>query len=113
MTESDVCREALKAEVDNLRQYAAGFFQKIDRVRSFGPWLVLAAPMVIPLFRLLINRNKPTGSPRAPTWKGKLASLMLGVRLFRQYSPVVRSIASHFISRRGASTEAKSGGKNA
>jgi hypothetical protein len=103
VTESELCREALKAEVENLRHYSAGFFQKIDRVRSFGPWLMLAAPVAIPLFRLFSNRAKPAATPRSSGLKGGLAALMLGVRLFRQYAPLVSSLASQFLARRRAS----------
>jgi hypothetical protein len=107
VAESELCREALKAEVENLRQYSAGIFQNIDRVRSFGPWLMLAAPIAIPLFRLFTNRNKPAAT-RPSRLKGGLAAVMLGVRLFRQYGPMVRSLAGQFMGRRRASHETQS-----
>lgn len=106
VTESELNREALEAELENLRQYGAGFFQKIDRVRSFGPWLILAAPLAIPLIRLFTNR-KPAAPPRSSGMKGGLAKILLGVRLYRHYAPMVRSVASQFIARRRASAQAR------
>jgi len=106
VTESELYREALKAEMENLRQYGAGFFQKIDRVRSFGPWLMLAAPLAIPVIRLFTNR-KSAAPPRSPGVKGGLATVLMGVRLYRQYAPMVRSVVSQFMARRRASAQAK------
>jgi hypothetical protein len=106
VAESELCREALKADVENLQDYCDGFFKKIDRVRSFGPWFMLAAPMAIPLFRMFSGRrtqDKASDAPAPP--RGRLAKLLLGWRLYRQYSPMVWSLASNLMARRRRSTE--------
>jgi hypothetical protein len=106
VTESELNREALKAELENVRHYSAGFFQKVDRVRSFGPWLMMAAPLAIPLIRLFTNR-KPAAPPKASGVKGGFATILLGVRLYRQYAPMVRSLANQFMARRRASAQSR------
>lgn len=99
VAESDRCRLALKADLDNLGQYSADFFRKVDRVRSFTPWLLTGVvPLALPLLRLLKKRQpeKPPGSPL----KGKLAAVMLGFKLYRQYAPIVRSALSRLRARK-------------
>lgn len=112
VTESEICREALKADVENLQAYCDGFFKKVDRVRSFGPWLLLATPMAIPLLRFLGGRKTATQAPAQSPINGKLAALMLGVRLFRQYAPLVRSVLSQFMARRRSASQSRSPAAN-
>src|SRR5579859_6822271 len=107
VTESEICRETLKAEAENLRAYGVGFFKKIDRVRSFGPWLMLAAPMAIPLVRLFGGRKATTSPPPPSPIKSRLAMLMLGLRLYRQYGPLIRSFATQFLARRRPASESR------
>lgn len=109
ITESELCREALKADLENLRAYTDGIFKKIDRVRSFAPWLMLAAPVGIPLLKLFTGRKTSNHHAPAPSpMKGRLATLMLGFRLYRQYAPMVRSVIGQFMSRRRAAAESRS-----
>jgi hypothetical protein len=116
VTESELCREALKAELENFRAYTDGFFKKIDRVRSFTPWLMLAAPVAIPLIKMFTGRKAPENHREASPMKGRLATLMLGLRLYRQYGPLVRSlvqsVAAQFTARRRAAGEARSPAAN-
>jgi len=107
VAECELCRQTLTADLQNLSGYTAGFFQKIDRVRSFGPWLMLAAPLTIPLFRMFGSR-KAAEKEKASSLKGGLATVMLGFRLYRQYAPMVKSLASQFMARRRAAPESRS-----
>ncbi len=103
--ESDRCREALKADLANVKHYTSGFFTAVDRARSFSPWLLMAIPAAIPFLKLF-RSTQPEKSP--PTMKGRLAKLLIGFRLYRQYMPMVRSIISQFQSRRGAAAPGRS-----
>ena len=109
VAESDLCREALKADLDNLRGYSSGFFKKVDRVRSVAPWLLTAAvPLALPLLRLFKSRKTETTRSSASSLKGKLATLMMGLRLYRQYGPMVRSLVNQFQTRRRSASASSS-----
>lgn len=105
VTECELCREALKAEVKNLQAYGDGFFRKVDRVRSLSPWALLAAPALLPLVKMLFG--KKTEAPKASYVKGPLAMVLLGFRLYRQYGPLVRSLAARFLGSRRTAAEAR------
>jgi hypothetical protein len=96
LAESERCREALKAELANVRHYTAGFFKTVDRARGFAPWLLLAIPAAIPLLKLF--RGGQAEKPRSPL-KSRMAKLMIGFRLFRQCMPMVQSILGRFQER--------------
>ncbi len=97
VAESERCREALKADLANVKQYTSGFFTTMDRARSFSPWLLMAIPAAIPLLKLF--RGGKAEKPRS-TLKSRFAQLMLGFRVYRQYWPMVRSIVGQFQGRR-------------
>jgi hypothetical protein len=104
VAESERSREALKADLANVQHYTSGFFTIMDRARSFSPWLLMAIPAAIPLLKLF--RGGKAEKPRSPL-KGRLAKLMLGVRIFRQYGPMVRSLIGRFQARRSAAAAAR------
>jgi hypothetical protein len=109
VAESDLCRQALKADLDDLRDYSSGFFQKVDRVRSLAPWILGASvPLALPLMKLFKNRT--TEKPRSSTsgLKGKFATLMMGWRLYRQYGPMVRSALNQFQAKRRSASSSRS-----
>ena len=99
ITECELSREALKADVANLKAYTSGFFKTIDRVRGVSPWILMALPLLIPVLRLFRGAKAEAPSKASPL-KGRLAKLMLGFRLYRQYAPVVRSLIQQFRARR-------------
>jgi len=49
VTESEIYRETLRADVQNLQLYGASFFRRIDQIRGIGPWLLMALPMAAPV----------------------------------------------------------------
>lgn len=104
VAESERCREALKADLANVKHYTSGFFTAMDRARSLSPWLLMAIPAAIPLLKLF--RGGKAQRPRSPL-KGRLAKLMLGFRLYRQYAPMVRSIIGRFQGRRSAAAASR------
>ena len=107
VAESDLCREALKADLENLREYGNGFFKKVDRVRSLTPWLLTAAlPLGLPLLKLFGSRKAER--PAASSLKGRFAALMLGLRLYRQYGPMVRSLFNQLKTKRRSTAAARS-----
>lgn len=110
VTECEICREALKAELDNLQLYAASFKNKFRYVRSLGPWLLLAVPLAAPLLGL-VSRNK-NESHRPSRLKGGIATALLGLRLFRKYGPVLGTFVAQVRSKRPAASEARTPAAN-
>lgn len=101
VTESEICRETLKIEVDNLRLYAAGFRNRFEQVRNFGPLLLLAVPLVGFLF------GKRAQAPRASGLKGGIATALLGLRLYRKYGPLLRTLFAQFVAKKRTASEAR------
>jgi hypothetical protein len=110
VTESEICRETLKAEVENLRLHGAAFLHKFDRVRSIGPWVLAAAPVAIPLLGLLTGRKNK--APKRSPIKGGIATGLLAVRLYRRYGPLLRSLIAQLRARRRSAAEARSPAAN-
>jgi hypothetical protein len=99
--QSELCRQSLQADLHNLAQYGANLRRRVDQVRSFGPWLLLAAPLATPLVGLLFKKRGKTANSAAPArTKGIVASALLAYRLYRKYAPLVRSMVGHLVSRR-------------
>lgn len=111
VTESEICREAFRTEIDNLHSHAASFFHKFDRIRSVGPWVMMAGPVAFPLLSMLFRRRKKE-APQTVRAKGAIATALIAFRLYRKYSPLVKSVVSHLRSRRHASREARSPAAN-
>jgi hypothetical protein len=97
ITESEICRENLKAELDGLKSLAEGIAHKVNQVRHVGPWLKLAAPIAIPLVAMLAGKRAKLH--RQPRPEGKLAKALHALRLFGKYGPVARALVSKFQSR--------------
>jgi len=110
VVESERCREALRADLANVKHYTSGFFTTIDRARSFSPWLLMVIPAAIPLLKLF--RGGKAEKPRS-TLKSRFAQLMLGFRLYRQYWPMVRSIVGQFQGRRNPAAAGRASGRQA
>ena len=105
VTESEICRETLKAELQNLQLYADGLRKRVDRVRGVGPWLLFALPLLKPLVGLFSRKQNQNHVPRPSRLKSGLATMVLALRLYRKYSPIVRTLASRLVSRRRRSAE--------
>jgi hypothetical protein len=103
VTQSKICRETLKADIQNLLLYGSNIRKRLDRVRGVGPWLLLAAPMAAPLLGFFLH--KKNNAPRPSRVKGGIATGLLALRLYRKYSPFVRTLVSHFVSRRRATED--------
>jgi hypothetical protein len=110
VTECEICREMLKAEVHNLQLYGVGLQSRFHQVRSFGPWLMLAVPLVGPLLGL-VSRNK-TQTRQRSRLKGGIASVLLGLRVYRKYGPLLRTVLAQLRSKRQAASEARAPAAN-
>jgi hypothetical protein len=105
VNESEICREMLKAEVHNLQLYGVGLQSRFHNVRSFGPWFMLAVPLVGPLLGL-VSRNKTQPRQRSRL-KGGLATVLLGLRIYGKYGPWLRRLLAQLWSKRQAASEAR------
>ena len=117
VTESEICREALKAEFHNLALYGSNLRKRMDQVRSFGPWLLLGLPMAAPLvslFSRLRKRGDKEQKNAAPQSRanGGVATALLAFRLYRKYSPLLRSLVAHLASRSRSRAEDRSPAAN-
>ena len=100
ITQSEIHREELKAELENLAQYSTGIFQKVDRVRRAGSWVMIAAPFVLPLFGLVLGKRPRT--PRPSGWKKGISTALVGLRLYRKYGPLIKSFVGRLQTRQGS-----------
>ena len=105
VTESEICRETLKAEVQNLQLYTASFKKRIDQVRGIGPWLMLVLPMLAPLLGHFSRKQTQNHEPQPSGLKGKLFKVLLALRLYRKYSPIVQTLVSRLVSKRRAAKD--------
>jgi hypothetical protein len=107
VNQSEICRENLKSELQNLALSIESLRKRVDKVRSIGPWLLLGLPVAAPLLRLFSkNRTKGQVEPGASGdaaahagIKGGLATALLALRLYRKYVPLARSLVTHLVSR--------------
>jgi hypothetical protein len=106
VAESERCREALKAEVENLKLYGAGFVHTFDRLRSAGPWLKLAGSVAFPVLGFILGKRTKTSRPSR--LKSAIATTLLGFRLYRKYGFLIKSMVSRFQLKRGPVSEARS-----
>ena len=107
VTESEICRETLRADVQNLQLYGASFFKRIDQIRGIGPWLLLALPMAAPLVSFFSRKraSQEPHSTRPSGIKGGFATAMLALRLYRKYGPLVRTLVAKLASKRRTAPE--------
>ena len=107
VAESEICRETLRADVQNLQLYGASFFKRIDQIRGIGPWLLLALPMAAPLVSLFSRKRAPQSShsARPSGIKGGFATALLALRLYRKYGPLVRTLVEKLVSKRRRAPE--------
>ncbi len=80
--ESEIYRETLKLEVQNLRLYGIGLRRRFNFVSSVAPLFILTAPLI----RALARRSRPHKRKRS-----LLAKVLLAWRVYRQFSPFVAS----------------------
>jgi len=104
VTQSETCRETLKAEVQNLVLYGNNIHRRLDRVRGIGTWLLLGIPLAATLLGLFLRKENSAPRPSSGL-KGRIATALLGLRLYRKYSPLVRTLVSQFVSRRRAAAD--------
>lgn len=123
VTESEICRENLKADLHNLVLYGDGLRKRVDQVRRIGPWLTLGLPIAAPLLGLLSRRrNKhheskhsnakhPDSVPPSRV-KASIATALMAWRLYRKYGPTVRSLVTHLVTKYRTRDEERSPAAN-
>jgi hypothetical protein len=112
VTESELCREALKAELANLHAHASGFVHTFDRIRSVAPWLMLAGPVAVPILSFFFKRSPDKAAPHRSGFKGALATGLLALKTYRKYGPIVRSLVDQFRAKRRAARQSRTYSQN-
>src|SRR4249919_2081888 len=97
ITQSEIHREELKAELENLAHYSTGILQKVDRVRRASSWVMIAAPVVLPLVGLVMGKRQR--APRPSVWKKGISTALIGLRLYRKYGPLIKSFVGRLQTR--------------
>ena len=100
VAECETSRQALKEEVWKLRQQGQAFRYKVERVRSIGPWLMLAGAVAVPVVRPLFGFGKRVKAPRPSALKKGLTTGLMAFRSYRKYGPLVRSLVAQFRNKR-------------
>ena len=102
VAESEVYRQTLKLEVQNMRLYVARMQRGFRVAQAVKPLLFLL-PLAGSLFG---SRPKAKGPPPASRWRRVLGSVVLGWRLYGKFKPFLDTM-SFFRRRRSQSTGQK------
>lgn len=93
VAESDVYRETLRLEVQNLRLYSMRARQKWSSLRALNPLLMLGAALVgAPLGGAFVRRRKRN-------WLRLLMTSLMGWQLYRQFAPLIQMFVGRMTSR--------------
>lgn len=117
VNECEICRENLRDELQHLAHFGAGLRKRVDQARRLGPWLVLGLPLLAPVTRFFSKKQAPepaqhNGTGKPSKTKGVIATALLGLRLYRRYEPVVRSVVAHWVTRNRRRAEDRSPAAN-
>jgi hypothetical protein len=96
ITESEVYRETLKLEVQNLQLYSVRMRRRLSFVGTVAPLVLLARPLT----GLFLQK-------RVPTKRGLFGTAILGWRLYRQFAPVLGALLQRFAGRKHQRVQAK------
>jgi hypothetical protein len=94
VAESEVYRQALALEVQQIQSHCAGIQRRIDSVRRFRS-LFFILPLLAPLIGLR-RMTRPAQAKRAAGWRGLVGTAMVGWRLYQKFGPVLRSVLPKF-----------------
>jgi len=93
--QSEIYRETLRFETHNLGLYVSGLTQKVNKVKTFNPLLVFAAPLLKSFVARKLRRSK----------LGLIAKGFMVWRLYCQFSPLLRGVFSRHNGAAGRSEE--------
>jgi hypothetical protein len=99
VTESEVYRQALKLEAQNLQLYGAAARRKLLVFGAVRPLLLTGLPFLLGWWR---QRRAPAAKP------GLLKTALIGWRLYRQFGPVVHAFIQQFRSQKHPASRASS-----
>jgi hypothetical protein len=97
VAESEVYRQTLKLEIQNLRLYGLHAGSKVQQFKG----LFLVMPLVLSLTRIL--SGKFSGRRRRPGWRRLFTTALMGWRLYRKFGPSVQSMVTHWFTRKSSS----------
>lgn len=90
VAESEVYRQTLTLEIQNLRLYGARWHRKLAVVR-------LANPLLLALGSLIASRRSTrstTARKRRGKWSRVFGATLMGWRLYRQFGPILQALVS-------------------
>jgi len=90
VAESEVYRQALRIELQNVRLYAVRMRRKVEFFNSAKP-LLLLLPLV---GSLLAPRFKERPKKKARGWRRWLGTGLLGWKMYRSVAPILQTIGS-------------------
>jgi hypothetical protein len=103
ITQSEIYRENLLAELDHLKSHADGLARKVHTIRRVSPWFMAAVPILLPVVGLLVGKRFKISQirqyVRPKESKGTLAKALVVLRLFSKYGPLVRTFANRLRTR--------------
>ncbi|HYG36861.1 MAG TPA: hypothetical protein VEC99_18860 [Clostridia bacterium] len=100
IAESEVYRQTLLLEVQNIRLYSADLKRKVNRLRIYKP-LILAAPVAVSMLGSMFRRR--TQAKRPAGWRRVLAAVLMGWRFYRKFGPVLQTMVAQQFAQRSAS----------
>ncbi len=88
VAESEVCRQTLLLDLQNLSLYRLRVQRRFNLLTRL-PWSLL-----LPLAGVLFKRRRrgSVGAKRGFKWPGLLRAGLMGFRLFRQYGPLLQGM---------------------
>ena len=94
LSQSEVYRQTLALDVQNLQLYAITMQHRLKRLRTIASIVTVAVPLARTLFR---SRSLLQAAPAASVAKrGFFRTLLAGWRLYRKYGPIIQT----FVPRR-------------
>ncbi|PWU11794.1 MAG: hypothetical protein C5B50_22745 [Verrucomicrobia bacterium] len=101
VAESEIRRETLRLELQNLQLYASGMKEKLSAFRSSGPLFLLTS-----LAGFFLGSPSADRAARKKRHRNRLARLVMGglfgLRLYRRLRPILGFLFSRGFGRNGA-----------
>lgn len=99
--ESEVYRQTLAMDFQNLQLYGVEVRRKIKRLQRYKS-LFLAAPVAVSLFRSFLP-GQPKDK-RQSGWRRTLAMVLMGWRFYRKFGPALQTMIAQQMQARAAAT---------
>jgi hypothetical protein len=93
VAESEVYRQTLTLEIQNLRLYGVRMQKRFALLRVANPLLILAGSLLGSRFFGKRAVKAPAAAPRRK-WSRMVGTALMGWRLFRQFQPLIQELVS-------------------